>query len=177
MAEKGTKMAREEAPREVAAARTELARPRMSPVSLWEREIDELFDDFRRRLRWPRLFSGAAWPRAIEPERILPSLDVYEKDDEIIVKAELPGIAKENIEVSLTESTLTVKGEKRQEEEVKEESFYRAERSFGSMARTIALPTEVRGDQAKATFKDGVLEIRLPKTEQARPKSVKVTVQ
>ena len=105
-----------------------------------------------------------------------PVVDVFEEKDDIVVKAELPGMDKDNIEVNLTDHTLTIRGEKKKEEEVKEENYYRAERSYGSFLRTIDLPAEVRGDKVTASFKNGVLEVRMPKTEQANAKEVKVKV-
>ena len=106
----------------------------------------------------------------------MPAIDVYEEKDEVVVKAELPGLSKEDLDVTLTESTLTLKGQKKKEEEVKEKNFYRSERSSGSFVRTIDLPAEVKTDQVKASFKNGVLEIRLPKTEDAKRKVTKVKI-
>jgi len=105
-----------------------------------------------------------------------PTVDFYEEKDDIVVKAELPGIDKNNVEVNLTDHTLTIKGEKKKEEEVKEKNYYRSERSYGSFVRALELPTNVHADKVKATFKDGVLEVRLPKTEEARKKEIKVKV-
>ena len=148
-------------------------RGRLWPMSAWEREIDHWFDDFRRHLAWPRLWAGPLQ----RTEITVPALDVYEKGDEVVVKAEIPGMTKDQIEVHLTDSTLTVTGEKKQEEEVKDKDYYRCERSFGSFARTVQLPAEVKTEGAKATFKDGVLEVRLPKSEAAKRRAVKVQVQ
>jgi HSP20 family protein len=92
------------------------------------------------------------------------------------VKAELPGIDRDNIDVNLSDHTLTIKAEKKKEEEVKEENYYRSERSYGSYVRTLDLPRDVRRDKVKATFKNGVLEIRMPKTEEAKAKEIKVKV-
>ena len=83
---------------------------------------------------------------------------------------------KDNIEVNLTDHTLTIKGEKKKEEEVKEENYFRAERSYGTFLRTFDLPKDVRADKVKASFKNGILEIRMPKTEEAKTKEVKVKV-
>jgi HSP20 family protein len=106
-----------------------------------------------------------------------PIVDVFEEKDDIVVKAELPGIEKDNIEVNLTDHTLTIKGEKKKEEEIKEENYYRAERSYGSFLRTLDLPRDVRADQVKASFKNGILEVRMPKTEEAKAKEIKVKVE
>ena len=137
----------------------------------WDRDMDRMLEDFfgRRTRPW--------WPeRWFDTPRTRPSIDLFDEKNDIVVKAELPGIDKDNIEVNLTDHTLTIRGEKKKEEEVKEENYYRAERSYGSFLRTIDLPAEVRGDKVTASFKNGVLEVRMPKTEQAKAKEVKVKV-
>ncbi len=144
-------------------------------LTRWEREMDRMMEDFfgrRARPWWPE-----RWFRIDEREIGMPPVDVFEEKDDIVVKAELPGMTKEDIEVSLTDHTLTIKGEKKKEEEVKEENYYRSERSYGSFVRTLELPTEVYADKVKATFKNGVLEVRVPKTEEAKTKEIKVKVE
>jgi HSP20 family protein len=106
----------------------------------------------------------------------MPSLDVYEEKDSVVVKAELPGMKKEEVEVNLAGENLTIKGEKKEEQEVKEDDYYRRERSYGSFLRNVALPCDVKSDEIKASFKDGVLEIRMPKTEEAKKKSISVKI-
>jgi HSP20 family protein len=141
----------------------------------WERDMDRMLDDFfgrRTRPWWPE-----RWFRTDELEMRAPTVDVFEEKDDIIVKAELPGIEKDNIEVNLTDHTLTIKGEKKKQEEVKEENYYRAERSYGSFLRTVDLPKDVRADKVKASFNNGILEVRMPKTEEAKSKEVKVKVE
>jgi HSP20 family protein len=165
---------------EVPVKRAERAVPvraprRLWPVSPWEREIDRLFEDFHQLFRFPRLWGRQRWPFA-EMEIGMPAVDVYEKGDDVVVKAEIPGMSKDDIEVNLTDTTLTITGEKRKEEEVKQQDYYSCERSFGSFSRTIDLPAAVNSEQAKATFKDGILEVRLPKTEEAKRKAIKVEV-
>ena len=136
-----------------------------------ERDIEQLFENFLGRR--PRLF----WPwQTKETEFNTPSVDLYEEKDDIVVKAELPGLERDNIEVNLSDNRLTIKGEKKQEEEVKKENYYRSERSYGSFIRTLELPREVQTDKVKAAFKNGVLEIRLPKTEEAKKKETKVRI-
>jgi len=105
-----------------------------------------------------------------------PSLDVFEEKEDIVVKADLPGMNKEEIEVTVTGDVVTIKGEKKKEEEVKEKDYYRRERSDGSFVRSVELPCEVKSDQIKANFKDGVLEVRMPKTEEAKKKSVSIKI-
>ena len=140
----------------------------------WDRDMDRMMEDFFGRRARPWL--PERWFRREELDLKAPTMDVYEEKDEIVVKAELPGIDKENIEVNLTDHTLTIKGEKKKEEEVKEENYYRSERSYGSFFRTLELPTAVHGDKVKASFKNGILEVRMPKTEEAKAKEIKVKV-
>lgn len=157
-----------------AAARPARVLPPLSPFAVWERAMERWFDDFRRRA-FPSLAFEHEWPFA-ELGKELPAVDVRESDGEIVVKADLPGVSKDDIQVELRDTDLVIKGERKKEEEVKEEDYYRCERSYGSFSRVIGLPADVKTDGATATFKDGVLEIRLPKTEEARRKTVKVQV-
>jgi HSP20 family protein len=148
-------------------------RPFMDPTR-WEREMDRVMENFLgRRMRpwWPERWRGKGI------ELALPAVDLYEEKDEIVVKAELPGIEKDNVEINLTDRRLTIKGEKKKEEEIKEENYYRSERSHGSFVRTLELPKEVHADKVKASFKNGILEVRLPKTEEAKAKEIKVKVE
>ncbi len=141
----------------------------------WETDMDRMLEVFfgrRTRPWWPE-----RWFRADEMELRPPTVDVFEEKDDIVVKAELPGIEKDKIEVNLTDRTLTIKGEKKKEEDIKKENYYRAERSYGSFLRTLELPNEVRADKVKASFKNGILEVRMPKTEEAKAKEVKVKVE
>ena len=143
-------------------------------LTRWERDMERMMDDFfGRRMRpwWPE-----RWLRAEPLEVPSPAVDLYEEKDDIVVKAELPGMDKDNIAVNLTDHTLTIKGEKKKEEEIKEENYYRSERSYGSFLRTLELPRDVHADKVKATFKNGILEVRLPKTEEAKAKEVKIKV-
>jgi HSP20 family protein len=150
------------------------ARPE-SPPGGWEREFDRLFEDVFRR-RWPSLWHPERWlPRRMLDVQV-PAVDIYEDKDEVVVKAELPGMVKDEVEVNLSGSTLTIKGEKKKQEEVKDHDYYRCERSYGSFTRSFELPTEVKVDAVAASFKDGILEIRLPKTEEGKKKQVKVEV-
>jgi len=134
--------------------------------------MDRLFEDFFGR-EWPVLRPA----RELVREGVFtPAIDMYDKKDEIVVKVELPGLDKEDINLELSEDTLTLSGEMKREEEVKEADYYCCERAYGKFSRAIELPTKVRADQAEATFKSGILEIRLPKAEEAKPKQIKVHV-
>jgi HSP20 family protein len=99
---------------------------------------------------------------------------MYETDDTIVVKSAIAGIKPEDLDVSVTGDTLTIKGETKAEEEVKEESYIRRERRYGSFCRSLAIPTAVVADKAKAEFEDGVLTLTLPKAEEVKPKAIKV---
>jgi HSP20 family protein len=104
-------------------------------------------------------------------------LDLYEDGNEVVVKAEMPGMTKEDIQISFADNVLTISGEKKQEDEDRGKDYYRAERVYGAFMRRIVLPTEVNPEKARALFKNGVLEIRLPKSESAKKKEIKVNVQ
>jgi HSP20 family protein len=142
-----------------------------------DRWFDRLAEDFWRRPfgALPGLFGREGW-LAHGLSMRMPSLDLYEEKDDVVVKAELPGMGKEDIEVTVSGDVVTIKGEKKKEQEVKDKDYYRRERSHGSFARSIQLPCDVKGDQIKANFKDGVLEIRCPKSEEAKKKSVSVKI-
>ena len=140
-----------------------------------ERDVERMFNEF-----WRRPFASFwgldhLWPGRT-PIFQMPVMDLYEEKDQVVVKAELPGLSKEDLEIDLSGTTLMIKGEKKKEEEVKEKEFYCAERSYGSFARSIELPAEVKPDQINASFKNGVLEVRLAKTEEAKKKVTKIHI-
>jgi len=129
-------------------------------------EIDRLFEAPLAELaRTSQLLSG--WT---------PALDLYEDKDNLFVKMELPGMKREDIEVSLHEGSLSISGERKSEQKHEDAEVYRAERFFGRFQRTVALPTPVAADKVKAEYKDGILSITLPKTEEAKPKHINVNV-
>jgi HSP20 family protein len=103
-----------------------------------------------------------------------PSVDIFENDNEIVVKAELPGVSAKDIDVRLENNILTLKGERRFAKEAKEENYHRIEREYGTFSRSFSLPTAVNGDKVAAEYKDGVLKIVLPKKEEIKPKPIKV---
>jgi len=133
-----------------------------------QREMNRLFDDF---------FSGDL---LVEPFRAIgewrPALDVAETDTSVIVKADLPGMEVKDLDVSIRGDVLTIKGEKKAEKEEKTKSFHRIERHYGSFVRSVRLPAAVKADQVQASFKNGVLQIELPKTEEAKEKTVRIKV-
>lgn len=136
------------------------------PVAGLQREMNRLFDDFFGRDFGIEPFRG--------PGQWMPALDVSETDKAVIVKAELPGLDVKDVEVSITGSVLTVRGEKKDEKEQKTRNYHRIERTYGSFERVVQLPCPVKNDQTQATFKNGVLTIELPKSEQVRSKSVQI---
>jgi len=103
-----------------------------------------------------------------------PAVDLYEKDDHFMIKAELPGVDKNDIKIDLKDRLLTLSGERTYDNEVKEENYYRRERSFGKFQRAFTLPADVDSDKIKAEFKDGVLQIEVPKPEEQKAKQVTV---
>lgn len=105
-----------------------------------------------------------------------PAVDIYETEDRVVLKAELPGVGKDNVNIQIQDNTLTLKGERRIEKGVKEENFLRMERAYGAFHRSFYLPVQVQKDKVKAIFRDGVLEVILLKAEEAKPKHIKVEV-
>lgn len=132
-----------------------------------ERVFEEMFEPVRKR-RW--------WPGGAQKTVFVPPMDMYDRKDEVVIKMELPGVRKEDIDLSITRDAINIKGEIKQEEEVPEESTFIRERVFGTFSRMITLPSEVDSAKSKATFKDGVLEIVLPKKEEVIPKEIKVNI-
>lgn len=103
-----------------------------------------------------------------------PAVDMYETDNAVIVKAAIPGVDPKDVEISVTGDTLTIRGEVKKEEKVKEENYIRRERYYGSFCRAFLLPTKVVADDAEAVFEHGVLTLTLPKAEEVKPKTIKV---
>ena len=141
-----------------------MALVRWKPNTVFDfgRELDRIFDSFRSR---DNGWSATAWS---------PAVDVKESDEEIEVSAELPGLDKENIDVSATDGVLTLKGEKKYEKESEDEDVHRTERAYGSFSRAFTLPAEVKADEISAEYKDGVLTVKLPKAEAAKARRIEV---
>ena len=139
------------------------------PIVSLQREMNRLFDDFFGRDFFVEPFRGMGEWR--------PAMDVAETDNAVLVKTELPGLDAKDVEISLSGDVLTIKGEKKEEKEEKTKSFHRVERHYGSFERAIRLPASVKADKVEATFKNGVLTIELPKTEESKAKSVKIKVE
>lgn len=144
----------------------------MSNIIRWEpaREMmtlreamDRLFDDAFTR---PLSLTGNNWS--------IPAVDMYQTDDEVVVKAALPGIKADEVQINVTGEVLTIKGETKQENETKEKAYHLREQRWGAFERSIVLPTEVIADKAKADFENGVLTITLPKAEEVKPKTINI---
>jgi len=139
-------------------------------------EMDRMFEDFFPR-GWMRPFRWE-WPSLGEMAKPfdgkMPKVDVIDRDDEVVVKAELPGVEKKDLDVSVTETSVTIKGTTSHEEKEEKGDYYRCEISRGAYARTVALPSYVDADKAKASFKDGVLELKLPKVKKSKRRSIEI---
>jgi HSP20 family protein len=127
-------------------------------------EVDRLFD-----FSWPSRDSGlfSGWS---------PALDVFDDKDNVVVKVELPGLKKEEINLSLHDGVLTISGERKHESQRKEGESFRSERYFGKFQRSVTLPTAVESNKVNASYKDGILTVELPKAEEAKPKQIAVNV-
>jgi HSP20 family protein len=125
--------------------------------------MDRLFEDSFVR---PAGFSSLSVPDI--------AIELKETDAEVVIKAELPGVKPEEVDVSIAEGVLTIKGEHKEEKEEKEASYYRRELKYGSFSRSIGLPVAVNADQADAVFENGILILTLPKAEEAKPRQIKV---
>jgi HSP20 family protein len=129
-------------------------------------EMNRLFDSF-----FGRPATVAAGERVWAP-----LADMYETKDDLFVTFELPGIREKEVAVSITGDVLTVKGERKLERDLKDEGYHRLERVYGRFERSVPLPMPVQADKVKATYRDGVLEIRLPKVEEVKPKEIKIDI-
>jgi len=127
--------------------------------------MDRLFEESFVRPR-------AGWLGAIGLGRL--DLDIYETKDDVVVKAAVPGVKPEDVDITVTGDTLTIKGETKEETETKKGNYYHKERHYGRFARSVSLPVAVRSDKAEARFKDGILTLTLPKAEEVKPRVIKI---
>lgn len=141
----------------------------------WEplHEIEDMFDRYTRAMGWPsnrgqELITTGDWS---------PRVDISETDDEFVVKAEIPEVKKEDVKVSVDNGVLTIQGERKQEKEEKGKKFHRVERYYGNFVRSFTLPDNVDEAKVKASFKDGVLNLQIPKTAGSKPKAIDVKVE
>jgi len=133
-----------------------------------QEEMDRLFSDWFERFSERREVTQGLWS---------PDVDISETVEAIFVSAEVPGIKKEDIHISVQDNILTIKGEKKQEKETKGENYHRVERCHGAFQRSFNLPAVVDSSKVKASYKDGVLKIELPKKEEAKPKEIPIAIE
>ena len=134
-------------------------------LNMLQDRMNRLFDDAGRGWQSDEPVSTTTWS---------PAIDIFETDGEIVVKAELPGMDRKDIAVHLENNVLTLRGERRFEKETKEENYHRIERSYGGFSRAFSIPMSVDEQSIRADYTDGILNIRLPKKEQAKPKQIKI---
>jgi HSP20 family protein len=132
-----------------------------------QREFDRLFKEAFNPFFGEGNLSTRTWA---------PAVDIYETENDIVLKAELPGIDPKDVEVRVEDSTLYLKGERKFQKEVKDENYHRVERTYGSFARSFSLPNSINAEKVKAEYKDGLLTLTLPKREEAKPKTIKIDV-
>jgi HSP20 family protein len=135
-------------------------------------EMEDMFDRYTKAVGWPRrgsqeLMATGDWA---------PRVDISETDHEFIIKAEIPEVGKEDVKVTVDNNVLTIRGERKQEKDEKGKKFHRVERYYGTFARSFTLPENVEQAKIEASFKEGVLNLRLPKTEKVRAKEIEVKV-
>ena len=157
--------------KEVAVKKGEIQKAPARLMSPFE-NMDRMLDDFFGR-GWLRPFRRD-WLAFPEFEITMPKVDVIDRDEEVVVRAEVPAVKKEDIEVSISGSMLTIKGETKREEKEEKGDYYRSEISRGAFSRMVSLPAEVEESKAKAELKDGVLELTLPKVEKDKRRTLKV---
>ncbi len=142
----------------------------------WEpfRDLLTTQDRFNRLFNetLPQLFGEEGWAS----RNWAPPVDIFETDRDLVLKAELPGVDANDVEVRVEDSTLFLKGQRNTRKEVKEENYHRVERSYGTFSRTFALPSSIDADKATAEYKDGVLTLTMPKREEAKPKTIKINL-
>jgi HSP20 family protein len=127
--------------------------------------MNRLFEETLSRSRTEEGITASTWA---------PAVDIYETSEQIVLKADLAGLNREDVEIRVQDTTLTLRGERRFAKDVHEESYLRLERVYGPFERTFALATTVRADAIRATFRDGVLEVSIPKAEEAKPRRIRI---
>ena len=134
-------------------------------LNLLQDRMNRLFDDAGRTWRTDEPAATTTWS---------PSVDIFETEGEIVVKAELPGMDRKDIQLNLENNVLSLRGERKFTKETKDENYHRIERSYGVFSRSFSIPATVDEEKIRADYKDGVLKIMLPKKEQAKPKQIKI---
>ena len=137
-------------------------------VSSFQNSVNRLFDNFFRSPRGENELTSTAW---------MPPVDIYETEDEVVLKAELPEIDIKTVNISAENNVLTVKGERKLSEETKEENYRRIERTYGNFVRSFTLPASVDATRISAKYRDGVLRLVLPKKEESKPRQVNIEIE
>ena len=136
----------------------------MGNLYAFQHEMNRMFDQCFRSGHGEEA-TGSTWR---------PSVDVYETDNAWVITAELPGVSKDDVSIDVHENRLTLRGQRKHEADMKDEHYHRVERSYGAFQRSFTLPTTVDAEKAEASFKDGVLELRLPRLESAKPRQIAI---
>jgi HSP20 family protein len=138
----------------------------MDNLQSFQHEMNRMFEDFFRGGNGEAAGTGlSSWT---------PAVDIHETDDGFVIKAELPGVSKDDVSIEVHQNTLTLRGQRKHESAVKNERYHRVERAYGTFQRSFVLPAMVDHDKVQATYKDGVLELHLPKSEAAKPKRISI---
>ncbi|MCU0614919.1 MAG: Hsp20/alpha crystallin family protein [Desulfobacterales bacterium] len=146
----------------------------MMKLTKWDpfREMENMFDRYTKVLNWPR--GGSQ--EMMTTDDWAPRVDIAETDKEFIINAEIPDVKKEDVKVMVDNGILTISGERKQEKEEKGKKFHRVERFYGSFSRSFTLPNNVDESKIEASFKDGMLNLTVPKTEETKPKAIDVKI-
>lgn len=155
-----------------------LARLNPFKTATWDpfRELGEFENRLSRAFGRPLITTNGGEKETLAVTEWAPAVDISEDDKEYLVKAELPGLKKEEVKVTVEDGELTISGERKTEKEEKNKKYHRIERSYGSFVRSFTLPDVVSGEKVNAEFKDGLLMVHLPKDQKAMPKTVEVKV-
>ncbi len=142
----------------------------LDDILFLQRRMNKIFEDnfLGRKSSNDEELSSGLWS---------PSVDIYETESDIVLKAELPEVNQKDIKINIEDNVLTLKGERKFEKETKEENYHRMERSYGSFSRSFTLPGSINKDNVKASYKNGVLKITMPKKEESKPKQISVNVE
>lgn len=147
-----------------------------SPIAQFHQDIDRLFDNFFRGSGFPSLGFGREAAALAQTEWLKPNLDIAANEKEYTISVELPGVDEKDVELELSDETLIIKGEKRQEKERREQDYYRMERSYGSFQRVLSLPEDAQQDDIVASYKHGVLTITIPRKAKPATKAKQIAI-